>query len=64
MARWLLQEGRRIKMPVTGAIALIKNPDNPALGTVTDEGLICIAPGQRVVCIPTSRVPAYYFWVD
>ena len=64
MARWLLQEGERIKMPVTGAIALIKNPDNPALGTVTDQGLLCIAPGQRVVCIPTSRVPAYYFWVD
>lgn len=64
MARWLLQEGERIKMPVTGAVALIKDTDNPALGTVTDQGLICIAPGKRVICIPTSRVSAYYFWVD
>ena len=40
MARWLLQECKRIKMPITGAIALIKNPDNAALGTVTDQGPI------------------------
>jgi hypothetical protein len=64
MARWLLQEGERIKMPVTGAVALLKESNNAALGTVTDQGLICIAPGGRVICIPTSRVSAYYFWVD
>lgn len=32
MARWLLQEGERIKMPVTGAVALLKESNNAALG--------------------------------
>ena len=64
MARWVLKEGKRLKMPTVGAVALLKEQNNAALGTVTDQGLICIAPGGRVVCVPTARVSAYYFWVD
>jgi len=51
-------------MPTVGAVALLKEQNNAALGTVTDQGLICIAPGGCVVCVPTARVSAYYFWVD
>jgi hypothetical protein len=64
MARWLLHSGTRIKIPRVGAVALLADPNNAALGTVTDQGLICIAPGGRVVCIPVGRVAAHYFWVD
>ena len=64
MARWLLHSGTRIKIPRVGAVALLADPNNAALGTVTDHGLICIAPGGRVVCIPVGRVAAHYFWVD
>ena len=64
LARWLIHEGERIKVPRVGAVALLAEPDNAARGTVTDQGLICIAPGSRVVCIPVERVSAHYFWVD
>ena len=64
MARWLMHEGKRLKLPEVGAVALLAEPDNAALGTVTDQGVICIAPGGCVVSVPVSRVSAHYFWVD
>lgn len=64
LARWLLQEGKRLKLPEVGAVALLAEPDNAALGTVVDHGVICIAPGGTVVCVPVERVTAHYFWVD
>jgi hypothetical protein len=64
MARWLLQSGKRLKIPKVGAAALLAGTDNAALGTVTDQGLICIAPGKSVVCIPVERVSANYFWLN
>ena len=64
VARWLLQSGKRIKMPRDGAVALLAEPENAALGTVVDGRVICIAPGGRVVSVPLERVKAYYFWVD
>jgi hypothetical protein len=64
VARWLLQSGRRIKIPKEGAIALLDEPENAALGTVVGRRVVCIAPGGRVVSVPLERVKAYYFWVD
>jgi hypothetical protein len=64
VARWLLQSGRRIKIPKEGAIALLAEPENAALGTVVGRRVVCIAPGGRVVSVPLERVKAYYFWVD
>ena len=64
LARWLLQEGKRLKMPEHGAIALIADPTNPALGSVVKGSIVFIAPGKRVVRVPVSRVPAYFFWID
>jgi hypothetical protein len=51
-------------MPKDGAIALLSQADNAALGTVVNGRVICIAPGGRVVSLPVDRVKAYYFWVD
>lgn len=64
LARWLLSEGKRLKLPVHGAIALIADPTSPALGSVVEGSIVLIAPGKRVVRVPVSRVTAYYFWID
>ena len=64
VARWLLQSGKRIKIPRDGAVALLSQADNAALGTVVDGRVICISPGGCVVSLPVDRVSAYYFWVD
>ena len=64
LVRSLLQSGKRIKIPRDGAVALLAGTDNPALGTVVDGRIICIAPGGRVISILLEHVNAYYFWVD
>ena len=64
VARWLLQSGKLIKVPKDGAVALLADPNNAALGTVVDQHVICIAPGGRVISLSVDRVKAYYFWVD
>ena len=64
VARWLIQNGKRLKIPEHGAVALIADPQNAALGTVIDNSLVFIAPGKRVVRVPVGRVNAHYFWVD
>ena len=64
LARWLLQEGKRLKLPEHGAIALLADPTNPALGSVVEGSIVFIAPGKRVARVPASRVLAYYFWID
>ena len=64
LARWLLEEGRRLKLPEHGAVALLADPINPALGSVVDGSIVFISPGKRVARIPASRVSAYYFWID
>ena len=64
LAKWLLQTGRRLTLPRHGAVALLADPTSPALGSVVDGSIVFIAAGKRVVCIPTPRVSAYYFWID
>jgi hypothetical protein len=64
LARWLLEEGRRLKLPEHGAVALLADPTSPALGSVVDGSIVFISPGKRVVRIPASRASAYYFWID
>ena len=64
LARWLLDEGKRLKLPEHGAIALLADPTSPALGSVVEGSIVFIAPGKRVVRVPASRVLAYYFWID
>ena len=64
LARWLLQEGKRLKLPEHGAIALLADPTNPALGSVVEGSIVFIAPGKQVARVPVSRVSAYYFWID
>ena len=64
LAKWLLQTGRRLTLAEHGAVALLADPTSPALGSVVDGSVILIAPGKRVIRIPTPRVSAYYFWID
>tara|TARA_R100001510_G_C7624332_1_gene184506 strand:+ start:884 stop:1258 length:375 start_codon:yes stop_codon:yes gene_type:complete len=64
LAKWLLQTGRRLTLPEHGAVALLANPTSPALGSVVNGSVVFISAGKRVIRVPTSRVSAYYFWID
>ena len=64
LARWLLKEGKRLKMAEHGAVALLADPTSPALGSVVEGSIVFISPGKRVARIANTRVSAYYFWID
>ena len=59
LVRFLFESGRRIPDPTVGAMALFPG-ERAALGTVTDYGIMFIAPGGRVVHAPVFNT-AYYF---
>lgn len=64
LARWLLKEGKRLKITKHGAVALLADPTSPALGSVVEGSIVFISPGKRVVRVAANRVSAYYFWID
>ena len=59
LMRFLFDNGKRTATPATGAIALFRG-ERPALGTVTDYGIVFIAPGGRVVHAPLFNADYYY----
>jgi hypothetical protein len=59
LMRFLLESGKRIEVPTVGAMALFSG-EKAALGTVTDYGIVFIAPGGRVVHAPVFNA-TYYF---
>ena len=59
LVRFLFESGRRIATPIVGAMALFPG-ERAALGTVTDYGIMFIAPGGRVVHAPSFNAK-YYF---
>jgi hypothetical protein len=63
IARWLLQHGERLTNPRPGAVALLPGASSVALGTVTEHGVIFLAPGQNVVHAPVPAGLARYFWM-
>jgi hypothetical protein len=63
IARWLLQYGSRLVEAEPGAVALLPGASRAALGTVTEHGVIFIAPGQNVVHAPVREGMARYFWM-
>jgi hypothetical protein len=59
LVRFLFESGKRTATPVAGSMALFPGK-RAALGTVTDYGIMFIAPGSRVVHAPSFNA-AYYF---
>lgn len=63
IARWLLELGAKLPDPLPGAVALLPGHSGAALGTVTEHGVIFIAPGQNVVHAPVPAGVGRYFWM-
>jgi hypothetical protein len=60
LVRLLLSNGRRTQDPSIGSMVLFPG-ERAALGTVTDCGIIYIAPGGRVVHSPVHSSAYYCF---
>lgn len=61
LVRWMLQNGKRLKQPVVGAVALLPANVGSALGTLVDDGLLFISPRGKVILAPAVNCSGYYF---
>lgn len=63
MARWMLQNGTRIKEPKPGAVTLLPVEVGAALGTyITEIDVLYIGPSRNVVRAPLGPV-GQIFWM-
>jgi hypothetical protein len=60
--RWLLTHCDKLTDPKPGAIALLHGTKAGALATVTQHGLILLAPSQNVVHTSSPPPTAWHFW--
>lgn len=64
IARWLFENGKRIRQPRAGAVMLLPGHAGAAMATCLGDDVLFIAPSKNVV---RSRVPegvGHYFWMD
>jgi len=63
LARWLLEHGRRLQLPQTGAVALMPGNAGGALGTFVNDRTMFIGPGQAVIQASVPLQAARFFWM-
>lgn len=63
LVRWMLQNGKRLKEPMVGSVALLPANVGSALGTLVEDGLLFISPRQKVILAPAMNCTGHYFWM-
>jgi hypothetical protein len=65
IARWLLQWGERLELPVPGAVRLLPVEEGAALATYLDDGTtIFLGPGGSVIRTHILDSLGYCFWMN
>lgn len=63
LVRWLLQNGRRIKQAMPGAVALLPAAMGSALGTIMEDGALFLSPSGVVIKAPLPANVGHFFWM-
>jgi hypothetical protein len=65
IARWLLQCGKRLSVPVPGAVRLLPADEGAALATYLDDGTtIFLGPRGSVIRTQILETAGYCFWMN
>jgi len=65
IARWLLQCGNRLELPIPGAVRLLPVDEGAALATYLDDGTtIFLGPGGSVIRTQILDSLGYCFWMN
>ena len=65
IARWLLQYGKRLSVPVPGAVRLLPAEEGAALATYLDDGTtILLGPSGSVIRTQILETAGYCFWMN
>jgi hypothetical protein len=65
IARWLLQCGKRLKLPIPGAVRLLPVAEGAALATYLNDGTtIFLGPSGSVIRTHVLDSTGYCFWMN
>ena len=64
LARWLLQNGERLKEPKPGAVTLLPAHVGSALGTILHDGALFLSPAGTVIKAPLPSGTGHFFWME
>lgn len=64
LVRWLLQNGKRLKEPRPGAVALLPAAVGSALSTILEDGALFLAPNGTVTRAPLPAGVGHFFWMN
>jgi hypothetical protein len=64
LARWMIENGTRLKRPVIGAVAMLPAAIGSALGTIVEDGALFLSPSGAVIRAPLPSGIGHYFWMN
>jgi hypothetical protein len=64
LARWMIENGTRLKRPVIGAVAMLPAAIGSALGTIVEDGALFLSPSGAVIRAPLPGGIGHYFWMN
>jgi hypothetical protein len=63
LVRWMIENGKRMRKPDIGAVALLPAAIGSALGTIVEDGALFLSPGGTVIKAPLPSGVGHYFWM-
>lgn len=64
LARWMIENGTRLRQPIVGAVALLPAAVGSALGTIVEDGALFLSSGGMVIKAPLPENACHYFWMN
>jgi len=64
LVRWMIDNGKRLKEPLAGAVMLLPASVGSALGTIVEDGVLFLSPGGTVVKALLPRNIGHCFWMN
>lgn len=63
IARWLLENGKRLRYPCHGAIGVMPGHAGSAMASIVDDQLMLLSPAGSVVRVQIPENVGHYFWM-
>jgi hypothetical protein len=64
LARWMIENGTRLKQPTPGAVVMLPAAIGSALGTIVEDGALFLSPGGAVIRASLPSGIGHYFWMN
>lgn len=63
IARWLLENGKRLRYPRHGAVGIMPGHAGSAMASIVDDQIMLLSPAGNVVRTQIPENVGHYFWM-